>query len=278
MLPGRQCASPMDDKALKFLYLEPTPDNPEAGIEKHSVARTIVGLGGWICSKTRPDGYFAFVALSRALGGHFSLFAWHAVLRWGWYLVHTKEYRLTYRALAAGEHLCAWVDSSSGNAGPGESFGGIVTGWRGSGAIGWTSVVPKNLTDSSWGAELVLASSCMKGLLGLRIQFRELALALLGGEHPPPTSVFMDANAVLLGNDSEKVSRDTKYLAAKYAMIRDAEKARAIALKKVNTEENTADGMSKPLVGLACRKSRALMLGHVAADGTLLQPDGSPLV
>ena len=158
---------------------------------------------------------------------------------------------MTYRAPAAGQHLSAWVDSSSGNAGDCESFGGIFTGRRGSGLIGWTSTVPKNLTDSSWGAELVLASSCMKGLLVLRIQFRELALAFLGGEHPSPTSVFMDANAVLLGIDSEKVSRDTKYLAAKYAMIRDAQKARAIALRKVSTEENTADGMSKPLVGLA---------------------------
>ena len=100
----------------------------------------------------------------------------------------------------------------------------------------------------------------------------------MGGEHPPPTSVFMDANAVLLGIDSGIISRDNKYLAAKCAMIRDAQKARAIALRKVSTEENTADGMSKPLVGLAFRKSRARMLGHIAADGTLLQPDGSPLV
>ena len=172
----------------------------------------------------------------------------------------------------------ACIDSSSGNAGDGESFGGIVTGWPGSRLIGWVSAVPKNLTDSSWGAELVLASSCMKGLLGLRIQLREIALDLLGGEQPPPTPVFMDASAVLLGIDSEKASRDTKYLSAKYAMIRDAQKARAIALRKVSTEENTAEGMSKPLAGLAFRKSRARMLGHVAADGTLLQPDGSPLV
>ena len=55
----------MDDKALKSLYLEPTPDNPEAGIEKHRVARTIVGLGGWICSKTRPDGYEPLGAIFR---------------------------------------------------------------------------------------------------------------------------------------------------------------------------------------------------------------------
>ena len=66
------------------------------------------------------------------------------------------------------------------------------------------AVVPKNLTDSSLGAELVLASSCLKGILGLRIQFRELALELTGDEHPPPTPVFMDANAVLLGIDSER--------------------------------------------------------------------------
>ena len=61
-------------------------------------------------------------------------------------------------------------------------------------------------------------------------------------------------------------------------MRRDAQTARAIVLDKVSTQANTADGMSKPLVGLAFRESRARMLGHVGADGTLLQPDGSPLV
>ena len=45
-LPGRRCASPMDDKALNFLYREPTAANPEAGAEKHGTARVIVGVGG----------------------------------------------------------------------------------------------------------------------------------------------------------------------------------------------------------------------------------------
>jgi len=61
-------------------------------------------------------------------------------------------------------------------------------------------------------------------------------------------------------------------------MLRDAQRARAIVLDKVSTQANTADGMSKPLVGLAFRQSRARMLGHVGADGGLLRPDGSPLV
>ena len=88
----------------------------------------------------------------------------------------------------------------------------------------------------------------------------------------------MDANAVLLGIDSERVNRGTKYLAAKYDVNREVQRARAIALRKVSTQVNTADGMSKPLVGLDFRESRARMLGHVGADGVLLQPDGSPLV
>ena len=74
-LPGRKCACPMDDKALNFLYREPTAANPEAGAAKHVTARVIVGIGRWICSHTRPDNYLAFIALSRALGGAFSLFA-----------------------------------------------------------------------------------------------------------------------------------------------------------------------------------------------------------
>ena len=67
-------------------------------------------------------------------------------------------------------------------------------------------------------------------------------------------------------------------MAAKYGMVRAAERARAIALRKVSSRENTADGMSKPLVGLAFCESGALMLGQVGVDGTLLQLDGSMLV
>ena len=143
------------------------------------------------------------------------------------------------------QKLSAWVGSSTGNAGDGESSGGVVTGWPGGGLIGWRGFVLKNPIDSSWGAELVRASSCLKEFLGLRIYFRVLALALelAGGEFPPPMAVSMDANEVLLGIDGEKVSRNTKYLAAKYGSrstrylaakygtVREAERGLAIALR-----------------------------------------------
>ena len=80
----------------------------------------------------------------------------------------------------------------------------------------------------------------------------------------------------LLENVRGKVSRNTKYLAETYGMIRAAERALAIAL--MSTQTDTAGSMSKPLVGLAFRGSRARMLGNVGDVGTLLQPDGRALV
>ena len=204
----------------------------------------------------RPDVQFSFVAVSQSLGNHFTLEAWRAVLRLGHYLVATKDLKLTYRKAAAGERCAAWCDSSSCNRGAGESYGGFGFGWPRSGLIAWRVLVPKRLTDSSWGSELISATLVLKAVLALRIQLRELSMTF-----DRPTVVHMDAAAVLLGRQAEHLSRNNRYMAARYAMIREAESALALMYVEILGSLNVADLFSKPLVGAAFRLMRAMALG-----------------
>jgi hypothetical protein len=71
----------------------------------------------------------------------------------------------------------------------------------------------------------------------------------------------MDANAVLLGTKREKVSRAMNYMAARYAMMRDASENGVILPTKVPTELNVADLFTKPVVGARFEALRAMLLG-----------------
>ena len=59
----------------------------------------------------------------------------------------------------------------------------------------------------------------------------------------------------------EKVSREMKYMAARYDMLRQAEIAGAIHLTKVHTSLNIADIFTKPLAGEDFRRLRAMVMG-----------------
>ena len=85
----------------------------------------------------------------------------------------------------------------------------------------------------------------------------------------PATPVHMDAGAVLLGRNSERISRDTKYLAARYAMIRDAELTGDIRFDVIGTDEIAAEIFTKPLCERKFRYMLAKVLGHYNADGSL---------
>jgi hypothetical protein len=96
----------------------------------------------------------------------------------------------------------------------------------------------------------------MKAILALRLQLREIDRSV-----DMPTVVYMDASAVLLGRQAEHLSRNSRYMAARYAMIREAEQALALSYVKILGTVNVADLFSKPLVGKAFKLMRGMALG-----------------
>ena len=76
------------------------------------------------------------------------------------------------------------------------------------------------------------------------------------------TGLFMDAAAVLAGVAMGRVTRESRYLATRLAMLRQAVADGTITLRKIDTKTNPADIFTKPLVGETPRCLRALGLGH----------------
>jgi hypothetical protein len=248
-------STPMAADGLGLLYAEPSDDNPLLGPEKVSEARQLLGMCGWITGSVRADAHFTYVALSQRIGHHLTRNVWNALLRLCHYLVNTRDKVITYNPSPATSSWRADVDSSLINAPGGGSFGGYTLYFPGSGPFVWNCTVPRKLTDSSGGAELVMSTMAVKAILGWRILMRELRLG-----NGKPTELRMDATAALLGTAREKVAKNMRYLAVRYAMVRDAVNAGEIVLSKVSTSANRADALTKP-VPLAMRRHYDTLMG-----------------
>ena len=217
----------------------------------------------------RADAFFAFTALATVIARNFTRKVWHAVLRWAHYIVGTKHVRLVYRRPHGGTQPLHFSDSSLVNAPGGGSFWGFCSCFEGSGLLDWRCLVPRRLADSSAGTELIMGTAAVKSILGQRMFFRELR-----PPQPEPSSLFLDAQAVLSGAEMERVSCEMRYMAARLSMLRDAQAAGAAKLEKVGTKDNLADIFTKPLVGPQFARLRDFIMGRtpwrLGADGTIM--------
>jgi len=259
----------MAASGLKDIMEAPSPKNPLLP-EMHSKARSIMGLGGWIACTLRADAFFAFTALATQLAKNFTLGVWRAVLQWAHYIVATKWVRMTYRTPPAGGQVINFADSSLINAPNGGSFGGHCSCFEGSGLIDWRCFVPRRLTDSSAGAELIISTAAVKNILGNRMFLREL-----GCSQGEPSALYLDAQAVLSGAEMERVSKEMRYQAARYAMLREARDVGAVDLLKIPTTGNLADLFTKPLVGEQFRRLRDCVMG--VSQWTLTDLQATPV-
>jgi hypothetical protein len=255
-------ATPMVADGLAALHADPSEDNPLIP-ESVPVARQLLGLAGWITGSVRADAHFAYVAIAQRVANHLTRNVWSALLRLCHYLVTTQDITITYKENDQPWRIQADVDSSLLNAPESGSFGGYTLYFPGSGPFAWNCTVPRKLTDSSGGAELVMSTIATKAVLGWRIVMRELGLA-----DPEPTNLRMDATAPLLGTASEKVARNMRYLSARYAIVRDATRQGETRLSKVSTSENLADPLTKPLPPASKDLYMRLMRGDLSPNPT----------
>ena len=210
----------------------------------------------------RPDAYFAFTALATQLATSFTKAAWDGVLQWASYLLATKELRPTYRRQHDGVRWVAFLGFSVLNAGAGQSLGGHCSCYEGSGFLNWRCFVPRRQSGSSAAAELIVATSAAKWIPGQQLLSVELRQ---GQEGPSPLP--LDAQAALQGTTAEKIPRDMKYMAARYATLRRTAasgEAGEVVLRKVHTNENLAGLFTKQLVGEKFRGLRDRAAGLVA--------------
>jgi hypothetical protein len=112
--------------------------------------------------------------------------------------------------------------------------------------------------SSTGGSELEQVVRAIKATIGLRIFFKELQQPhlVLG-----PTPVNTDASVVVDGTNCRRVSREMKWVCLNYAIVRQATGDGCITIVKCATEDNAADGLTKPLTGKAFTRSRRTLQG-----------------
>jgi Tfp pilus assembly major pilin PilA len=118
------------------------------------------------------------------------------------------------------------------------------------------------MADSTAHSELFQYVRATMAVIGMRIYLKELGQGHLVDA---PTPINTDAQVVLDGTHCRRVSRAAKWMATRYAMVRQAEEDGATVAVKCATEVNDADIFTKPLTGAAFTRAQASMLGHGTA-------------
>jgi len=257
LVEGTPTDTPMDERALSAMHAsQPGKADAEALLppERVKTAQEIAGLAGWIATCARPDGYFAFVALSQFLAAQLTPTVWNALLRWAWYLVNTEDLRLVYRE-GTGDWVM-YADSSLFNNEHGGSFGGFAALFPHSGAFAWKSFVPRKIGTSSGAAETTMAAFAVQYAVGLRMMDRELKQ---GSRRA--TVVYSDNLATLKGTAMDNVPSQQKYVCARRAVLRQALADDVVDLQYVPTDGNLADMFTKPLPREKFLRLRDLVLG-----------------
>jgi hypothetical protein len=201
------------------------------------------------------------VADAAGFANNLSPYVWECVLRWAYYLVHTKHFRLVFRPprfLYGFPCFRANSDSSCINCAAGDggavggvpdaqacataSMGGYSVYFEGSGVAIAECFSPRKLADSSAGSELVMATWAGKAVLALRMLQRELRLRPSGA-----APLELDATAVHNGAVMETVTRKQRFNAARLGMLRQWGIDEALRLEKVDTDDMRSDILTKPV-------------------------------
>jgi len=236
-------------------------------------AQQILGTVGFAATTCRPDVCFAYHLLSRYVNPErFRPRVMTYLLRVAHYLLSTLDLHLCIDTpqlthfegpngdLTGLDLFYVDVDSSSGNGPSGHSFGGFVLMSRGlhGGAIAWKTILPKTPSDSTGAAELILCTHALKVVIAVRLLQAELRI---GVAPTTTTDFFTDAKAVVEGAALERLTRTSRWLSMRYAMMRWGLACKVISLRQKPAADNVGDLTTKPVVGYLFKRLRSRLMG-----------------
>jgi len=201
------------------------------------------------------------------MGPRLTKLAFKLLLRLAHYLVGTMHMPLVIHTAEVEAGRGPWsqegvfevfCDSSHGNAPDGLSYGGFVLMHRGGGALAWKCRKQAVPTDSPGAQELLMATLAYRWTLSLRMLLADLGL---GAPAVGPTTLWTDSQILLDGTRCERLGKSSRWLAARYAMMRFGVACGIIAPSKCPAADNVSDIVTKPLTGEALVRHRATILG-----------------
>jgi ribA/ribD-fused uncharacterized protein len=233
---GRAWSTPM---ASDF---DPSFDEDEEVLDKttHNF-RSLIGAVLFVTTHSRPDVATATSMLCSAMAKP-QMKHWRAGIRLVAYLYQTRTLGLSFTANINElllNKIVAYVDASWAAEKGSRSRGGYCVKLNGA-AVSYQSKLINSICLSTAEAETTAAVSCLKEVVWLRLLLFELGYA-----QPGSTEVFEDSMATIKAASNNSQTRASRYYQLRTAFIRQLIKSGTMHFTYVNTEEQTADVLSK---------------------------------
>ncbi|EED11570.1 hypothetical protein TSTA_008660 [Talaromyces stipitatus ATCC 10500] len=234
----------MADSHPRSLPLEPKftleSNDPKATDDEKEKFVKITGSANWLTSKTRPDITFTVRRLQHKQHDptKYDYVAGKGVLR---YLKGTKKYGITLNKYPS-KGLEVYVDSSHADHPNGKSTEGFIIFYAGS-PISWNSSKQTLVAPSSTVSEYLGVGSGIRQ--GLWIQNMLISLGLV--KKGEPLVVYTDSNNAMTASHKPGTAQAVRWLRIHYHFMKDLIDKGEVILKRIDTKENPADGLTKAL-------------------------------
>lgn len=220
---------PVTDKMDKSL------DAPCIKLDKEMNYQGIIGSMLYTYTATRPDISYA-ICRSARFSHKYGLQHWNMAIRLCQYLDNTKQLGLLFK----GQNLVmdAFVDASY--ASPRSITGYIVR--IGGTAVIWRSKLQSIASQSTMEAEYVALSEVVKEIMFIRQLMDEIGFGF-----NIPTRIYEDNEACIQLSKNPVFRDKAKHIEVRYHLIRDELTKGTVELNYIDTKNQIADGLTKPI-------------------------------
>ena len=188
---------------------------------------------------TRPDIHFAVCLCARFQASPRTSHR-QAVKRIMRYLRFTPEFGLWYSA-SSTLSLCGYSDADFAGCRLDRKSTSGTCQFLGSSLVSWSSRKQSNVAQSTTEAEYVAAASCCSQLLWMIATLRDFGLSF---SHVP---LLCDSTSAISVAKNPVLHSKTKHIDVRYHFLRDHVEKGDIELKHVDTSQQLADILTKPL-------------------------------
>ena len=272
----------MDVCKIKKTALEPgvdinvddCPKNGEPPLKEEY--RQVLGRISYMMTSCRPDLAHAVSQLSRVQANPGRIH-WRQLMHVCRYLRGTRTHGVSFRRMDGTneeKHVvtsyadAAWADIRGGigdkNAATQarhSSLGYIL--FMNGGPITWKSKVSCSIALSSAEAELFASVHCAKEIAHIRRLCK-----LLGIEQLEPTTMYDDSTAAIAINNSDATTARLRHIEIKWFFVRQLREQGLVRMKKIHTDENVSDHLTKALAAPKFCKFRDMMVSAEIAGAT----------
>jgi hypothetical protein len=205
--------------------------------------RRIIGCLRYLLH-TRPDLSFSVGMASRFMEKH-TVKHRNAVKQIMRYLKGTLEFGLVYTQANAKEVLLGYNDSDVGGDLEARRSTGGMAFYLNESLVTWCSHKEKTVALSLCEAEFIAATEAAKQALWLRTLLSELTAT-----KPMTVTLFVDNNSAIALMKNPVFHGRSKHIDIKYHFIRECVECGQILVRRVCTNEQKADALTKPLTAV----------------------------